>query len=168
MFSLCAESSCSPTSLWGSPRPRSRRCCCRGCSQRPRSWPRWWFCQSRSSFLEVVALKSTPRRQVSTRFFEGHDLAAQDHVAKASEGLLKVAAAADHKTSYLKLITMLLMRKCCCLDLRTGCITVAFFRLLLWVVVLSAAVYTCLHVFSADDKGLFHYRARINIEENGM
>lgn len=46
--------------------------------------------------------------------------------------------------------------------------TVAFFRLLLWVVVLSAAVYTCLHVFSADDKGLFHYRARINIEENGM
>lgn len=58
------------------------------------------------------------------------------------------------------------MRKCCCLDLRTGCIVMALVRIFHWVIILSASVYTCLHVFSPDDKGLFHYRARINIEEN--
>jgi len=61
---------------------------------------------------------------------------------------------------------MLLLRKCCCLDLRTGCIVTAIIRLCSWVVVLTASVYTCLHVFSADDKGLFHYRVILNIEKN--
>ena len=62
---------------------------------------------------------------------------------------------------------MLLLRKCCCLDLRTGCIVTAIVRLCSWVIVLTASVYTCLHVFSADDKGLFHYRVILNIEKNG-
>jgi hypothetical protein len=61
----------------------------------------------------------------------------------------------------------IMWRKCCCFDLRTGCIVTGCVRLLSWVIVLTASVYTCLHVFSPDDKGLFHYRARINIEENG-
>lgn len=61
---------------------------------------------------------------------------------------------------------MLLMRKCCCFDLRSGCIVTAIIRLLSWIVVLTAAVYTCLHVFSPDDRGLFHYRVIINIEKN--
>jgi len=60
----------------------------------------------------------------------------------------------------------LLIRKCCCLDLRTGCIVTAVVRLLSWIIVLTASVYTCLHVFSPDDKGLFHYRVIINIEKN--
>ena len=62
---------------------------------------------------------------------------------------------------------MLLMRRCCCFDLRTGCIVMAIVRLITWVIILTASVYTCLHVFSPDDKGLFHYKVIINIEKNG-
>ena len=61
---------------------------------------------------------------------------------------------------------MLLMRRCCCFDLRTGCIVMAIVRLITWVIILTASVYTCLHVFSPDDKGLFHYKVIINIEKN--
>jgi len=61
---------------------------------------------------------------------------------------------------------MLLMRRCCCFDLRTGCIVMAIVRLISWVVIFTALVYTCLHVFSPDDKGLFHYKVIINIENN--
>ena len=43
----------------------------------------------------------------------------------------------------------------------------ALFRILHWVVILSASAFTVIHVFSPDDKGLFHYRARMNIEQNG-
>ena len=62
---------------------------------------------------------------------------------------------------------MLLMQRCCCFDLRTGCIVMAIVRLITWVIILTASVYTCLHVFSPDDKGLFHYKVIINIEKNG-
>ena len=66
-----------------------------------------------------------------------------------------------------KIRKMLLMRKCCCFDLRTGCIVTALIRSLHWVIIFAASVYTCLHVFSPDDKGLFYYRATLNIQENG-
>ena len=62
---------------------------------------------------------------------------------------------------------MLLLRKCCCFDLRTGCFVTAIVRLISWVIVLTASVYTCLHVFSPDDRGMFHYRVILNIEKNG-
>ena len=62
---------------------------------------------------------------------------------------------------------MLLLKKCCCFDLRTGCIVTAIVRLVSWVIVLTASVYTCLHVFSPDDRGMFHYRVIVNIEKNG-
>ena len=61
----------------------------------------------------------------------------------------------------------LLLQKCCCFDLRTGCVVTGIVRLASWVIVLTASVYTCLHVFSPDDKGMFPYRAVINIENNG-
>jgi len=61
---------------------------------------------------------------------------------------------------------MLLLRKCCCFDLRTGCFVTAMVRLVSWVIVLTASVYTCLHVFSPDDRGMFHYRVILNIEKN--
>jgi len=60
---------------------------------------------------------------------------------------------------------MLLMQKCCCLDLRSGSIFIAIVRLLHWVVILTASVYTCLHVFGPSE-GLFHYKVIINIEKN--
>ena len=62
---------------------------------------------------------------------------------------------------------MLQMRRCCCFDLRNGCIVTAIARLVHWVVILTASVYTCLHVFGPSE-GLFHYRVIINIEKNGM
>ena len=62
---------------------------------------------------------------------------------------------------------MLQMRRCCCFDLRNGCIVTAIARLIHWVVILTASVYTCLHVFGPSE-GLFHYRVIINIEKNGM
>jgi len=60
---------------------------------------------------------------------------------------------------------MLQMRRCCCFDLRNGCIVTGIARLLHWVIILTASVYTCLHVFGPSE-GLFHYRVIINIEKN--
>lgn len=61
----------------------------------------------------------------------------------------------------------MILRRCCfCFDIRAGSVVVASVRLISWLVIFTAAAYVWLHMFSLHNGGMFHYRARVNIEEN--
>jgi len=53
------------------------------------------------------------------------------------------------------------------LNVRLEGLLIDIVKLITWVIILIASVFTCLHVFSPDDKVLFHYKVIINIEKNG-
>ena len=61
---------------------------------------------------------------------------------------------------------MQLLRKCMCLDLRTGSVVIGIVRLIHWLLILSSMAYIWAQIFIMQNGGMFHLKARTNIEKN--
>jgi len=53
-----------------------------------------------------------------------------------------------------------------CLDLRTGSVVIGIVRLIHWLLILSSMAYIWAQIFIMQNGGMFHLKARTNIEKN--
>ena len=70
-------------------------------------------------------------------------------------------------TGQVNTINMIRNKCCFCFDLRTGCVLVAAFRLITWLLIFIAGSYVCWHLFILRHRGMVHYKVMMNLDENG-